>query len=302
MSFCGGGGIQYAGDAPHLDLKPATDAESKIIQSDIIGNISTEDIEQGILSFAIGKFAKNHLEEVTKYRNIQIDKIESEVHDRLVRVINYWDYQASKHRNQNTQKFQHAQKQASKFSSRLNARKLQLNSEREISALSPIILTRIFVVPKSLIHDKSEKSDQSTPPFNTDITKRKEVEASAMEAIMETERSLGFHPKDISKENRGFDILSIDTETKQNRYIEVKGRTEDAETVSMTRNEMVVALQNPDEYILAIVPFSGEKPCEPRYVRNPFKVDSDFDVSSLFNVSSIQFSLKRLVEYSETPR
>lgn len=307
FEFLWGGGIQEAGDAPHLDLRPATNEELEIIRSDVIETDSNKEIEQKFTSFSVETYAKKHLDEVLLKRLPEIEKIEKEVRNRLVRVINYWDLQATKENKQQSenssskQKLLNAQRQAAKFSDRLKRREQELNCARNISALSPIIRARMLVVPYCLVKN-SQDSIEPHALHTDDIDKRKETEAFAMAAVMETERGLGFLPTDVSKENLGYDILSVSTSTSQRRYIEVKGRIDQADTVSVTRNEVVTSLQNPDEYILAIVQIANSRPCQPRYVRKPFNVDSDFDVSSIFDIASIQFKLKRLLERSETPK
>ena len=296
-----GGGIQDAGDAPHLDIIPATDEERQVVKSEIIETNSVREIEQSIITFSIGSFAKDHLEEVSKNRIPEIEKIEREVRNRLVQVINYWDLEASRQKEKSKQKFLNAQKQAAKFSYRIEQREAQLNRAKKISALSPIIRARMLVIPLSLINGKIDKEGhQASRPH--DIVKRQETEASAMEAVMRAERSLGFVPRDVSKENLGYDIFSVNPLTKKHRCIEVKGRIDKAKTVTVTRKEVVTSLHIPDHYILAIVQFSNASAGEPRYVYRPFNVNSDFDVTSLFNISSIQFDLKRLLESSETPQ
>ena len=54
------------------------------------------------------------------------------------------------------------------------------------------------------------------------------------------------------------------------RFIEVKGRVAGAETVTVTRNEILTALNKPDDFILAVVEVDGDQPATPRYVRRPF--------------------------------
>ena len=296
-----GGGIQDAGDAPHLDIRPATDEERQVLKTDIINTESVHQVEQKIISYSVGNFAKEHLEEVSKIRIAEIEKIESEVHKRLVHVLNYWDLQASKQKEKSKQKFQYAQKQAANYSCRLQVREAQLKRAKKISALTPIIRTRMLVIPSSFIRGEIDRTQQDTSQ-NQDIAKKKEYEELAMEAVMEQERSLGFRPQDVSKENLGYDIFSIDPKTKNHRYIEVKGRSGDARTITVTRNEAKVALENPDKYILAIVYLSDGKPNEPRYVHRPFKNDSVFDTSFFFNIASVQLDLKRLLEFSEIPQ
>ena len=46
--------------------------------------------------------------------------------------------------------------------------------------------------------------------------------------------------------------------TGQLRFIEVKGRVKGAETVTITKNEILTALNKPDEFILAVMTADGE--------------------------------------------
>ena len=72
-----------------------------------------------------------------------------------------------------------------------------------------------------------------------------------MEAVMAAERKLGFVPRDVSKEKRGYDIESS-TPAGRLRFIEVKGRVKDARTVTITKNEILTGFNKPDDFILAI--------------------------------------------------
>ena len=58
---------------------------------------------------------------------------------------------------------------------------------------------------------------------------------------MALERALGYEPQDVSTENRGYDIESCDPKTGSLRFIEVKGRRADADSITITRNEMLAA-------------------------------------------------------------
>ncbi len=77
----------------------------------------------------------------------------------------------------------------------------------------------------------------------------------------------------------GYDIESRVPGTGRLRFIEVKGRAAGADTVTVTKNEILTGLNKPDEYILAIVEVDGEA-AEPRYVRRPFHNQPDFEVTS----------------------
>ena len=87
-----------------------------------------------------------------------------------------------------------------------------------------------------------------------------EVEAIAMARVMDYERDRGWQPHDISQERdgSGFDIRSIglaDTETGKApvRRIEVKGRAQLNQPVSLTMNEWRKAQQLGDSYWLYVV-------------------------------------------------
>lgn len=77
--------------------------------------------------------------------------------------------------------------------------------------------------------------------------------------------------------------------------IEVKGRAEGADSVTVTRNEIVTAINSPDNYILALVEIEGGSTRDPRYVHHPFNNEPDF------HVYSVNYKLKELMERSCTP-
>ena len=127
-----------------------------------------------------------------------------------------------------------------------------------------------MVVPARLVG--SEESDQENVTGVRDVAdalSRAQVEAKAMLAVMERERSLGREPRDVSAENRGYDIESREPETGRLRFIEVKGRRADARAITITRNEMLAAFNAAESFILAVVFVEGDLVHAPRYVPNP---------------------------------
>ena len=81
-------------------------------------------------------------------------------------------------------------------------------------------------------------------------------------------------PYDVSAENRGYDIESRDRKTDALRFIEVKGRQADARAVTITRNEMLAALNAAHSFDLAVVLVKGDLVFEPLYARNPSPVSA----------------------------
>ena len=107
--------------------------------------------------------------------------------------------------------------------------------------------------------------------FAEDALARAEVERLAMEAVLAAERALGREPRDVSAAKVGYDIESRDPKTGHLHFIEVKGRIEGGDTITVTTNEMLVALNADERFVLAIVPIGeGGFANQPVYVRRPF--------------------------------
>jgi hypothetical protein len=98
---------------------------------------------------------------------------------------------------------------------------------------------------------------------------------------MEVERQLGFEPTDREHEKLGYDIESSDLATGRLRFIEVKGRVSGADVITVTKNEILYSLNKPDDFILALVEFYGTGEHRVRYLRQPFRREPDFGVTSV---------------------
>ena len=117
----------------------------------------------------------------------------------------------------------------------------------------------------------------------------------AMNAVMQAEQDLGHQPRDVSEDKCGYDIESKDGQTGRLRFIEVKGRVVEADTVTITRNEIVTGINSSTSFILAIVQIDGETALPPVYVRTPFEREPDFDVAS------VNYKLNELIERGGAP-
>ena len=135
-------------------------------------------------------------------------------------------------------------------------------------------------------------------------TAKKFIEvALALDAInaaraiaMAVERCLGFEPTDRGAEKLGYDIDSRDARTGKLRFIEVKGRVAGADTITVTKNEILTSLNKPDDFILAIVEFLEGDQHRVHYVRRPFRREPDF------GVTSVNYNLAELLARVEEPR
>jgi hypothetical protein len=116
-----------------------------------------------------------------------------------------------------------------------------------------------------------------------------------MQAVMEAEIALGHHPRDVHTQNLGYDIESLEPRHGRLRFIEVKGRRAGAETVTVTKNEILTGINSAEQYILAIVEVENGQAKSPRYVSRPFTHEPDFAVTS------INYDLRGLLSDSLSP-
>jgi hypothetical protein len=119
------------------------------------------------------------------------------------------------------------------------------NRRHEMSHLKLVSFGRVTYLEAALVHPVIALVEKM-PGMRNDP----EVEAFAMEWLMEYERQRGWEPEDVSKnhDGSGFDIRSVgavDSETgiAPVRRIEVKGRAQANQEVSLTSNEWRKAQQ-----------------------------------------------------------
>jgi len=185
-----------------------------------------------------------------------------------------------------------ARRRADNLQARLQKRMEKLDLEKQISALPPVALGGFIVVPMGLLADMT---GQALPTALQGGDKQASA-ARARAAVMEVERELGFHPTDREFEKLGYDIESKDPETGKLRFLEVKGRISGADTITVTRNEILYSLNKPEDFILAIVEFLDDTEHRVYYLRRPFQKDPDF------GVTSVNYNMPELLARAEAPR
>ena len=258
-----------------------------------------------------------HLAEVKGRNEERILKTMAAVKDRLTIEINYWDHRAEELKIQeqagrtnarlNSGK---ARQRADELEARLHRRMDELQKERQIAALSPVVTGGALIIPAGLLARIKGERCQEPGLF---AHEKKRVELLGMQAVMQVERGLGNEPSDVSARNLGWDIESKDIRTGHLRFIEVKGRIRSATTVTVTRNEIMASFNQPDAYILALVlvpdsedlgsqdawnvresqaAYATAGDCEVYYVKRPF------DQEPGFGVTSVNYNLKDLLSTS----
>ncbi len=238
-----------------------------------------------------------HLTEVRGRKEELIDKTLAAVRERLTKEINYWDHRAVQLKDQELAGKVNARlnsglarQRADELSARLQRRLSELEQERKLSPLPPVVLGGALIVPRGVLRDLL--GEAAPPPMFARDTERSEQ--LAMQAVMAAERQLGNAPRDVSRENLGYDIESAIPGTGRLRFIEVKGRIEDADTVTITKNEILTGLNKPEDFILAIGLVNGDA-VELRYVRKPFDKEPDF------KATSVNYDLAKLLALGKEP-
>jgi len=230
-----------------------------------------------------------HLNEVRKRREDLVTRTMAAVKDRLTKEITYWDHRANQLKDQelagktnakiNSGK---ARQRADELQARLQRRMVELELERQLSPLPPVAIGGSLVVPVGLLN---KLLPSSIPPDHADgeaasAGARKRMELLAMQMVMNAEKQLGNEPRDVSLEKCGYDIESKVQLDGKLRFIEVKGRVAGALTVTVTRNEILTALNKPDDFILAVGQVEdGQQKLY--YIRQPFQQEPEFAVESI---------------------
>ena len=138
-------------------------------------------------------------------------------------------------------------------------------------------------------HGENSSKETELPAKDTYTSPhaRKEIENIGMEYARCYEKKQDRTPKDVSSENRGYDIYSTSSDGK-NRCIEVKARADRA-LVVLTFNEWSVAEQLKDDYFLYVVLNASTEP-ELYIIQNPtdkVAVDKRYDVRYQVPLSEI---------------
>ena len=132
---------------------------------------------------------------------------------------------------------------------------------------------------------------------SVDAAARERVERVAVDAVLAAERSLGRSPEEKARNNPGFDVVSREGEGGPLLFIEVKGRIAGAATFTITKNEVLHALNKTGDYVLALVRVDSDRADEVRYIREPFTGNDDV----LFGVTSLNLDWDEMFKRGTAP-
>lgn len=270
------GEARLAGWAPHLDHRPATDEELALVRPVLESALGGGDLEKVGRDHAIAHAVPAHLDEVRRRTVERVLRTTTAVKTRLLSEITFWDHRANQLKEQELAGKKprlnsgRARQRADELQERLDRRLAELDQERQLSPLPPIVVGGALVIPAGLL---ARLRGEITVDPATHARETKRVERAAVDAVMATERSLGRTPTEMPPNHKGYDIEST-TEDGGLLFVEVKGRIAGAPSVTVTRSEIGVGRNMPERFILALVevPLHGDER-EPvvRYLRNPFE-------------------------------
>ena len=245
---------------------------------------------------AAAELAPAHYQESKTRRDRQADKIHQAVRERLVKEISYQHNRAIQLREDikagKQPKFAPAQfeQRAEELHARLKQREKELAAMRDIISSPPNIIACALIVPQALLDRQRGNNSESS----IDAAARAEIERIAMQTVDTIERAHGCTTRDVSADKCGWDITAQPPVNAagilpESRHIEVKGRSAGQTTITVSRNEILYALNQADKYRLAIVIVEDGSAQGAYYLQNPFTNEPDF------GVASINYDLQELI-------
>ncbi len=292
----GQGNARDAGWAPYLDYRPLRDDEREAFAQLRMGDWLTADPTARVMGFAATQLVPAHLKEVRDRREAQITKTKAAVEARLNAEIIFWDSRANQLKDQelagkvnarlNSGK---ARQRADELEGRLNKRLEELEQERHISPLPPVVVGGALVVPERLLKPTAEPDEDGLSQ-----DERKRIDELAMATVLTTETRLGRDPHPMPHDHPGYDIESGYGDGRL-LFIEVKGKRVGKPTVTVSKTQILTALNKLDDYALAIVLVDGDTAREPMYLRKPFTQPLEFEVTS------VNFDLRELLAKGGKP-
>ena len=277
----------YAGWAPHLDLQPIEESDLLLIKDILHSPWLSQPLEPLALQLASEKLVPDHYAEVKLRRELQADKTLEAVHERLVKEINYWqdrflklsdDVKAGK---QPKLQPENARRRVDELTARLQQRAAELIALKQVVSSTPVVIGSALVIPQGFLSKR-----KGEVIFTPDAASRAHIEKVAMSAVTSAELTLGHSVFDVSADKCGWDItarppLNTDGSLPQDRHIEVKGRSKGQTTITVSRNEILYALNQAEKFLLAIVLVDGDSFEGPFYIRQPFNKEPDAGVASI---------------------
>jgi superfamily II DNA or RNA helicase/predicted nucleotidyltransferase len=295
----GEGAPVLAGSAPYLDYRPPTADETALL-ADAVDAPWLAGVEHRALSYAIEVAVPEHLADVRARTVDRVDRTMAAVKSRLTQQIAYWDHRAEEIKEQELAGKKpklnsgRARQRADDLQARMDRRLEDLERERQLSPLPPVVAGGALVVPAGML--ERLRGERVGPPGSL-ARETERVDRLAVDAVLTMERSLGRRPKEMAHNNPGYDVLSRDPVTDVLWFLEVKGRVLGADDVTVSRNQLLTSLNKPDAFILALVSVADDDTTKVRYLFRPYRGHED----ALFHVTKVTFDWDALWQRASAP-
>ena len=154
------GNARNAGYAPYLDYRAPSEEERQLIAGFLPSQRwLTGDVESKAMNYAIGNIIPQHFLAVKERRVKAADKTMKAVKERLTAAIQYWEYRSSElkkkedaGKSNSRLNSQNAARRAEELEARLHKRLDELEKEKQVSAMPPIVMGGALVIPRGLIN------------------------------------------------------------------------------------------------------------------------------------------------------
>lgn len=218
--------FQNTSPAKYLDLHPQTEFAKTIVPPDIIS--SDQVIEWSFQNITLPQLeeTKTIVETDTEKRKGYLETAFDSIILDLTAQINELQGKILLGSDNVQDKINKKQNRIKELIEKRKQRLNDLELMKNLNPKAPEILGCAFVVPLSKVEYNEHYG----------MSRDDEAELIAMNVAMEYEKSIGWNPEDVHKENAGYDIRSISPEFLK-RYIEVKGRNIEG-GVMLSENEM----------------------------------------------------------------
>src|ERR1022692_1721605 len=274
-----------AGWAPYLDLRPAGPDELRLLGHVIEDGWVRADLEDAAFGHGV-ELGRMHLEEIRRRTLERVDRTTVAVKERLESEIRHWDHRANELKDRELagklprsgMNSARARQRSEDLQVRLRRRLEELDAERQLSSIPPVVSGGALVVPAGLL---TSLGSGTADEVDSSARRRSATERAALDAVMALERSLGRSPVEMAPNNMGYDIESKDPEGAL-LFITVKGRSSGADTFTVTRSELGIGRNKPAQHVLALA--TGARTAQPnvRYLRRAFQemADPPFEIVS----------------------
>ena len=294
--------------ARYLDYRPLDEHERELAEPLLSSEWLGRDFDKEGLDHAIEASVPVHLAEVRARTLHRVETTRKAVHERLTKEVNHWDNRAAQLQLDvdagaaPRMNVDAALRRAEDYARRLEHRLSELDREMTLSALPPRVVGGALVLPAGLLERLKGGTGLIDPA--ADVVARREVERRAINAVLKAEDEAGWEAEDMNEthpNHPGYDICSTrrGSTVSEYRYIEVKGRVTGADVVTVSRNEILTSLNEPDRWLLALVEVRPEGGEEVRYLHRPFDAGTR---DCLFDVTSVNFDWKALWARGQAPR